>query len=263
VTPPDRPLILGYHAVSSAWRAQLAISEADLRTQLAYVKKRGYVGLTISDAERRRREGTLPHRSVVVTFDDGYASTSRAAPILGELGFPGTVFVVTDFVDSGEPLSWPGIDDWLAPDTVGELKSLTWDDVETLAAQGWEVGSHTVTHPVLTNADDERLQDELTQSRTAIEQRLGRCTSVAYPYGVADRRVADAAGRAGYEVGCTLTFAHFVDEPLRRPRIGMGHQGTRLGLAVQVSRFGRAARRSRAVRLARTLRRKRAWIPDG
>jgi peptidoglycan/xylan/chitin deacetylase (PgdA/CDA1 family) len=240
----------------------LAISEADLRTQLAYVTKQGFVGLTISDAERRRQEGTLPRRSVVVTFDDGYASTLRAAPILGELGLPGTVFVVTDFVESGDPLSWPGIDHWLAPETIGELKSLTWDDAEMLAAKGWEVGSHTMTHPVLTRADDERLEDELTQSRAVIERRLGQCTSVAYPYGVADRRVADAAGRAGYEVGCTLTFAHFVDEPLRRPRVGMSHQGTLLGLAVQVSRFGLAVRRSRAVRLARTLRRKRAWIPD-
>ncbi len=256
-----RPLILGYHAVSSTWRAQLAISESDLRTQLAYLKKRGFVGLTFSDAERRRREGTLPHRSVVVTFDDGYASTLRAVPILEELGFPGTVFVVTEFVQSGEPLSWPGIEHWRTRDSIGELDSLTWGDTETLMSRGWEVGSHTISHPVLTRADDQRLWEELSQSRTAIERRLGSCTALAYPYGLADRRVSETARRAGYEVACTLTFAHVVDEPLRRPRIGMGHHGTRMGLAIRVSRAGQAARRSRAARLARALRRKRGWIP--
>jgi peptidoglycan/xylan/chitin deacetylase (PgdA/CDA1 family) len=258
-----RPLILGYHAVSSTWRAPLAISEAVLRAQLTYVRERGYVGLTFSDAERRRREGTLPPRSAVITFDDGYVSTLRAAPILVELGLPGTVFVVTTFVESGEPLSWPGIDHLLRPETADELRPLSWDQAESLAAAGWEVGSHTATHPLLTRVDDERLRVELEESRTAIERRLGTCSSLAYPYGLADDRVAAAAKQCGYEAACMLTFAHFVDEPLRRPRVGLGQTDTGIRLRLQVSRFGQAARRSSAVRAARALRRRRRWLPDG
>ena len=249
--------------MSSSWRGGLAVSEADLRTQLDYLKRHGHVGLTISDAERRRNDGSLPDRSVVVTFDDGYASTLRAVPILEEFGFPGTVFVVTGFVESGDPLSWKGIDGWLRPETIGELRPLAWRDAETLVARGWEVGSHTTTHPLLTDVDDQRLGEELAQSRTTIEDRLGSCTSLAYPYGIADSRVADAARQAGYEVACMLTFAHLVDEPWRRQRIGMGAHRSRLRLAVQVSRFGLAARRSRAARLARAARRRRDWLPQG
>jgi peptidoglycan/xylan/chitin deacetylase (PgdA/CDA1 family) len=248
--------------VSSSWESELAVSEDDLRTQLAYLKRRGYVGLTMSDAERRRNDGTLPGRSVVVTFDDGYASTLRAVPILDELGFPGTVFVVTSFVESGKPLSWEGIDGWHHPSTIEELRPLAWSDAEVLLARGWEVGSHTMTHPLLTDVDDQRLRNELAQSRTAIESRLGSCTSLAYPYGIADARTAEAARQAGYGVACMLTFAQFVDEPFRRQRIGMGAHPTRIGLALRLSRFGLAARRSRAARVARAARRRRDWLPN-
>jgi peptidoglycan/xylan/chitin deacetylase (PgdA/CDA1 family) len=258
---PARPLILGYHAVSSTWRTQLAVSEGVLRAQLSYLEARGYVGLTFSEAERRRICGTLPERSVVVTFDDGYASTMRALSVLADFGIPGTVFVVTAFVESGELLSWPGIDHWLRGETVDELRPLSWEQLEELRTAGWEVGSHTATHPLLTRADDRLLQTELEVSRAAIESRLGSCSSVSYPYGRADTRVAAAARLARYEAGCTLTFAHPIDEPLLRPRIGMGPTDTHLRLRAQVSRLGRAARRSAVARLAAMLPRRRAWLP--
>lgn len=259
--PLSHVLILGYHAVSSTWRSQLAVSEDLLRAQLSYVVARGYHGLTLSDAERRRNQGALPERSVVVTFDDGYASTMLAAQILTELGIPGTVFVPTAFVESGEHLSWRGIVKWARPETAEELRPLSWGDLEGLVASGWEVGSHTVTHPLLPNVGDGQLRSELRESRSAIESRLGSCVSVSYPYGRADERVAAEAQRAGYEVGCTLTFSHMVDEPLRRPRVGLGPADTRLRLRAQVSDFGQAVRRSAAARLARRLPRRRGWLP--
>ena len=257
-----RPLVLAYHAVSSSWPASLAVAEDRLRAQLAYLKKRGYIGLTISEAEHARKDGTLPALSVVVTFDDGYASTLRAAPILDELQFPGTVFVVTGFVESGETLAWAGIAEWQRPETIEELQPLSWDDAESLLARGWEVGSHTASHPLLTRVDDHRLHDELVRSRAAIQDRLGGCTSLAYPYGQADERVAAAARAAGYEVACMLTFAHIADEPMRRPRVGLGARDHGVRLAAQVSGLGQAARRSGAARLARRLHFRRTWLPS-
>ena len=256
------PLVLAYHAVSSTWKSSLAISENLLRSQLLHLKQRGYVGLTLSRAEAARTSRTLPPRSVVVTFDDGYASTIRAAPILEEFDFPGTVFLVTDFVASGKPLAWEGITEWQRPDTVDELRPLTWEDAAFLADRGWEVGSHTVSHALLTRADDRRLNDELVLSRAAIEQQLGACTSLAYPYGQADERVAAAAGEAGYQVACMLTFAHIADEPMRRPRIGMSSRDHGVRLTAQVSGLARAARRSSAARVARAVHFRRTWLPN-
>jgi peptidoglycan/xylan/chitin deacetylase (PgdA/CDA1 family) len=259
---PAEPLVLGYHAVSSRWQSQLAVPEVVLRAQLTLLARRGYVGLTLADAERRRVEGSLPLRSVVVTFDDGYASTVRAVPIMAELGFPGTVFVVTRFVDSGERLCWHGIEHWLGPETRDELRPLGWAEIEALAERGWEIGSHTATHPLLTAVDDDRLTHELRDSGSAIAERLGSCTSLSYPYGIADERVVAEARRCGYDLACSLTFTHLVDEPLCRPRIGLSGADRGLRLALQVSSLGRRSRRSAGARVARALHVRRNWLPS-
>src|ERR671931_1395402 len=206
----DRPLLLAFHAVGT-WSPSVAIPEPALRAQLALLRRRGYVGLTAAEAERRRQAGTLPPRTVVVTFDDGFRSVLRARPILDEVGFPATVFVVTSFVESGEPLRWPGLEQ--------SEDSLGWPELELLREAGWEVGSHTVTHPLLPDLDDADLERELVYSRSTIRKRLGLCETLAYPYGRADERTAAAAARAGYLAAFTLSRVHRPDERLRRPRL--------------------------------------------
>lgn len=238
-----RHLILAYHAVSATWPSPLAVSERVLRTQLEFLKARGYVGFTFGEWERRRSSGTLPQRSVVVTFDDGYRSTLRARPVLDELGYPGTVFPVVTFVESGAPLSWAGIDHWQGSAHADELQSLDWDELADLKEHGWEVGSHTVTHPRLPTIDASSLARELEDSRAAIAERLGGCETVAYPYGEADARVAEAAERAGYLAGCTLTRAHVVDDSFRRPRVGLYARDTKLRLRAKVTPIALRLRR--------------------
>ena len=256
-----KPLILAYHAVSSSWRSPLAISEEALRAQLRFVARRGYVGLTFAEAERRRRAGDLPERAVVVTFDDGYASTRRAVPILDEFGFPGTVFAVTTFADSREPLSWYGVEGGAGGPDRDEYLPLGWEGLENLQAHGWEVGSHTVTHPLLTTLDDDALMRELVSSRQRIIEQLGTCHTIAYPYGAADDRVARFTRAAGYTAGCVLTGAHITDATYLRPRVGLTEDDTGTRLALKLSRGGLALRRSSFARAARRARRRRAWQP--
>ena len=255
------PLILSYHAVSSTWDASLAISPEVLRNQLEFVHRRGYVGLTFAESEYRRRAGGLPSKSVVITFDDGFRSALRAKPILDALGYQATIFVVTSFVDSGEPLAWPGMEGPANGDPDGELQPLSWSELQHLVDEGWEVGSHTVTHPLLTTVSDDALLSELIGSRTTIAERLGSCESLAYPYGIADERAAAAAERAGYSAACTLRLVHSEDERYRRPRIGLTNSDVRIRLRAQLSPGGRRLRRSRLARGLRLLRRRRAWLP--
>ncbi len=231
------------------------MSEQTLEAQLAPLARRGYEGLTLAESERRRAAGTLGRRSVVVTFDDGYLSTLLAVPVLERLGFPGTVFVVTRFGESGEPLTWPGIDNWARGPHAGELAPLGWADLAWLREAGWEVGSHTVTHPVLPSLDDEDLARELEGSRAAIAARLGSCETIAYPYGLADDRVALAARQAGYLAGVTLTAAHRRDEPQLRPRVGLYAADRGLRLRAKLSPTVRAARRTVLATAAEKLRR--------
>jgi peptidoglycan/xylan/chitin deacetylase (PgdA/CDA1 family) len=251
-----RPLLLSYHAVGT-WSPTLAIPEPTLRAQLALLRRRGYVGLTAAEAERRRQDGTLPARTVVVTFDDGFRSVLRAKPILDELGFPATVFAVTSFVESGELLRWPGLEQSEA--------SLGWSELKLLHEGGWEVGSHTATHPLLPDLDDAELERELVDSRVTIRKWLGSCETLAYPYGRADARTAAATGRAGYLVAFTLGRAHRPDEPLRRPRLGLRDVDRGLKLRLQLSSGAGLARRSPAAAAASSLRRavlpRPGWLP--
>jgi peptidoglycan/xylan/chitin deacetylase (PgdA/CDA1 family) len=255
-----RPLMLAYHAVSATWGSPLAISEQALDHQAAHLCRRGYEGLTFAEAERRRIDGSLPPRTVVFSFDDGYRSTLRAAETLARHGYPGTVFAVTSFADSGEPLRWEGIEHELAGGGA-ELDPLSWDELAGLVARGWEVGSHTVTHPLLTGLSDADLERELVESRRTVSERLGECRTIAYPYGQADARVAAAAAAAGYTAACTLTGAHLADEPHLRPRVNMTGADTGRRLALKVSPAGVGLRRSSAARTVRRLRRRRDWLP--
>jgi peptidoglycan/xylan/chitin deacetylase (PgdA/CDA1 family) len=229
------PLIICYHAVSSDWAGSSAVSESALAEQLALLRRRGYTGLTVSEMERLRQQGELPPRSVAITFDDGYASVLRARGILTAAGYPATVFVVTQFAESGSPLHWPGIDHWLETEYASELKPLSWDDLASLQEAGWEIGSHTVTHPRLPDLDDATLARELAESRQAITERVGDCRVLAYPYGEADARVAAAAAAAGYDSACTLSISHHVDEPYRRPRTGLYDHDQGIRLRIKIS----------------------------
>jgi peptidoglycan/xylan/chitin deacetylase (PgdA/CDA1 family) len=85
-----------------------------------------------------------------------------------------------------------------------ESRSCTWEQLREMESAGIEVGSHTVTHPVLTRVTAERLYDELEQSRRRLEEMLGHAvTQFCYPNGAYNRVVRDAVARAGYRLAVT------------------------------------------------------------
>ena len=137
---------------------------------------------------------------IAVTFDDGYRDNlTLAAPLLVELGIPFTVLVSTGAV-AGRKAGF------LGPEEVRELAS--WP--------GAKIGAHSVSHPLLTDCDDYKLNAELHGSKAYLEDLLGReVDSLAYPYGTVDRRVRDAAEELGYRFGATTRFD--INPPLRDP----------------------------------------------
>ncbi len=140
-------------------------------------------------------------------------------------------------------MSWPGIDGWMGGPHENELRCMSWDQLRGLADEGWEIGSHTHSHPRLPALSDEDLHRELTLSREICAQRLDRpCTSLAYPFGEHDERVVRAAGAAGYSAAGTLPGRLHPPEPLRWPRAGVYHLDTRLRFAAKTSRLVRRLR---------------------
>lgn len=247
----DDLLVLCYHGVSETWPEQTSVRPAALEEQLAALKRQGYRGATIGEALSTPLEGKV----VVVTFDDALRSVGAlAAPILERLGFPGTVYVPTSYVADDRPAAWPGFDRWSGTEHEDELRCMAWGELRALADSGWEIGSHTVTHPRLSRIDDAAIATELSHSKRACEEAMGRpCTSLAYPYSDYDGRAVRAAAEAGYRSAVSVPVRPASPVPLEWPRIGVFHDESarRLGVRIRSRRLGP----SPAARAALALRR--------
>lgn len=231
-------VVLCYHGISGSWPDDTAVAPAAFAAQVRWFVDRGYRGATFTEVVEEVPAG----RTVAVTFDDAPTSVlERAKPVLDELNLPGTVFVPTDYPDSGRPMSWAGLDRWVGGEHEEELACMGWDELRGLADAGWEIGSHTCSHPHLEELDDRALERELRESKDRCETFIGRpCTSIAYPYGHGDPRVAAATGTAGYAAAATVPVTSARPSSLLWPRVGAyrGDDARRVWLRSRRRRLG-------------------------
>jgi peptidoglycan/xylan/chitin deacetylase (PgdA/CDA1 family) len=251
--PLSDVLALCYHAVSERWPADLSVAPGAFESQLRLLVERGYLGVTFTEAVL----APPAEKTLAVTFDDAYRSVLELAfPIMSSLGLKGTVFVPTAFAGREEAMAWPGIDQWLDGPHEHELKPMSWDELRELRDAGWEIGSHTRSHPHLTQLDDERLAAELESSKADCEDHMAApCHSLAYPYGDVDARVAGAARRAAYRTAAALPRRLVAGDPLVWPRVGVWHLDDLGRFKAKVSPRLRRLRASRAWESADALRR--------
>lgn len=236
-------LVLCYHAVSPGWPLPYALTPQRLREQVQRLLRAGYEPVTAAAV----RDGGGRGRRLAVTFDDALVSVrAHALPVLESLGVPATVFACTDWVGRDEPMR-VGYDEWLGTPHEDELRSLGWEDLAALRDRGWEIGSHTCSHPRLTTLGDGELERELAASRRSLEHNLGTpCRVLAYPHGDCDDRVAAAAGAAGYELAFTAQAGTGAADPLRVPRVVVLHDDGRARIALKTSVAARRLRGSAA-----------------
>jgi peptidoglycan/xylan/chitin deacetylase (PgdA/CDA1 family) len=234
-------LVLCYHAVSPDWPADLSVMPERFEAQLELLVRRGYVGATferaVTDAPAKR--------TLAVTFDDAFRSVlDLALPVMRRLGLPGSIYVPTDFPGRPGPMAWDGTDRWVGGPHEHELRCLEWAELGELRESGWEIGSHTRSHPHLTQLSDEALRDELEGSRAECEEAIGSpCRTIAYPYGDVDERVKAAAAAAGYEAGGALPEMRLPPGGrLGWPRVGIFNGDDLRRFRLKVSPLGRRLR---------------------
>lgn len=173
-----RSIVLGYHGVGKSAFAddlsRLLVDPAVFRLQLTLLVDAGFRFITVAELARSL-DGPPPPGLAVITFDDGMRNNhSTALPIMRELGIPGTVYVTSDFIGARSP--------WIGAGADGEM--LNEDEIRALAAAGWEIGGHTITHPDLSTLAYEACLHEVEGGKQILERKVGRAVETfAYPSG--------------------------------------------------------------------------------
>jgi peptidoglycan/xylan/chitin deacetylase (PgdA/CDA1 family) len=198
VMTPGTSVVLLYHRIGpmklSSHVAGQYVSPSVLGWGIDGLRRKSWQCVSLAECieiGRGGRSGPTDH--FAVTFDDGYLSIyERACPMLRERNMTATVYVVVD--------SLGGINEWDRRAGDQEEKMMSAAQARELADNGFEIGSHTLTHPHLPRLDDEQLAHEIADSKHKLEDLIGReVTSFSYPYGDFDSRVLNAAIAAGYE----------------------------------------------------------------
>ena len=139
-------LVLCYHAVSPTWTAPLSVTPEAFERQISSLVGQQWTPATFTEVVRR----PPAKKTLVITFDDASrrsSNTRRRSCV--ELGATATVFAPTDYISRQAPLAWAGLDHWQGTPDARELTPMSWEDLRELVDLGWEIGSHTRTHPLL------------------------------------------------------------------------------------------------------------------
>jgi peptidoglycan/xylan/chitin deacetylase (PgdA/CDA1 family) len=193
--------ILMYHEIAppSQSSSRLAVAPEAFAEQLAYLHEEGCQTVTVAElsAVLGGGERALPDRSVVLTFDDGYADFhTRAMPMMDRYGFRATVFVTTGWVQDAGPL----------PTGRRPGRMMSWSQVEEAAQARFEVAAHSHLHPQLDRVSPQRLREELHVSKAQLEDKTGSpVTGLAYPFGYSNARVRHAVRELGHGYACAVS----------------------------------------------------------
>ena len=123
---------------------------------------------------------------------------------------------------------------------------MSWESLRSTAEAGWEIGSHTVSHPKLATLGDAELREELVQSRDECTSKIGTtCRSIAFPYGDCDERVIEASREAGYSAVATIPWRLDRSGRFVWPRTGVFHNDSERVFRLKVSPTVRRLRASR------------------
>jgi peptidoglycan/xylan/chitin deacetylase (PgdA/CDA1 family) len=230
--PRQALLVLCYHSVSDGWEHALSVTPEAFREQAESLAGAGVPPVSAEALAAGERRG------LHVTFDDAYVGVLDALPVLERLGLPATIFVSAGFADEGRPLAVPE----LAADAEAHpelLATMTWDQLREVAARGVEIGSHTISHPHLTQLTDAELDRELTDSKQRVGDELGRpARLLAYPYGEHDSRVHDAVRRAGYSAAFAQWPGSSLRNPLALPRVSFYRGESLRRITLKTTRLG-------------------------
>ncbi len=169
--------ILMYHYVSplpqdaDVFRVGLTVEPEIFRQHINYLHETGYETISLYDLDQALRYGmSLPQRPVILTFDDGHVDHYQYVyPILMEVGYTATFFIITGKSDHNEPAH------------------LNWEQIQEMAYGGMDMQSHSKSHRNLSGRDHDYLIYEIVGSVESLEAHTAQPVHMfCYPAGQYD-----------------------------------------------------------------------------
>jgi peptidoglycan/xylan/chitin deacetylase (PgdA/CDA1 family) len=154
----------------------LYVSDADFTAEMAWLHANGYQAVTLDEMMNAWfHDGTLPRKPIVITFDNGYLPQITEAPhVMSRYGWPGVLNEITE-------------------------NHLDPAQIRSILRVGWEVDSHSLTHPDLTTLDASELQAQVAGSRQFLRKTFHiPVNSFCYPSSKYNATVIAAVKAAGY-----------------------------------------------------------------
>lgn len=188
--------ILMYHYISippagstDKYRPGLSVAPDDFRAQMKWLRDNGYQTITLTQLAYALNIGRprLPEKPIILTFDDGYLDNYETAfPILNQMGFTGTFFILSNFADRQQP------------------GYMTWDQLREMSQAGMDIEVHGAEHLELSGRDPAWLDENLGKPSQAIQKQLGyQPRFIAYPSGKYDDLTIRVANQKGYWAAVT------------------------------------------------------------
>ncbi|MBN2713153.1 MAG: polysaccharide deacetylase family protein, partial [Planctomycetes bacterium] len=216
-----------YHQVAPesapGYEPYLYVTPSELEKQVAQLTGWGLKLVTLAEAWEAIADGKGTGGMAVLTFDDLFHSfIKHALPVLEKHGAKATAFAIGNSLVGKE-----------VKNVAGEPEPATLADMEKLEEAGIEIGSHGMSHEVMTSLSPAQLEEELAASRKTVEDITGReVKTLCYPRGIISPRVEAAAEKAGYACACSTLRGnmHTPEERFRLKRIRShgGREGMKL-----------------------------------
>jgi peptidoglycan/xylan/chitin deacetylase (PgdA/CDA1 family) len=186
-----RLFLVGYHSISNKIYpsySHLTVSLSMFESHIRYMQKRGHTFIQFKDLDTL--DWNTIQKPTIVYFDDGFKDNYlELLPLCLNLGIPITVFIVPSYADNFTDIY------------------MNWDEIKILKSNNVEIGSHTFSHSVLTEEDDEKVISELITSKERISKETGGDVSVlSYPKGRFSDSVVKLVESSGYKYAVTTKY---------------------------------------------------------
>jgi peptidoglycan/xylan/chitin deacetylase (PgdA/CDA1 family) len=185
--------IIAYHSVNPVIekeRNRLIVTPDTFERQMRFLQKHHYNVILVEELARLTKEKKrIPHKTLAITFDDGYKDNyTYAFPILKKYNIPATIFLIINEIGRREN------------------DRLNWQQILTMQESGLiNFGSHCLgPEPLVNIKSDALLRKEIFDSKKILEGKLNKQIKIfSYPGGFFNDRIRQLVKEAGYDYALT------------------------------------------------------------